>query len=56
MHIYFNKQEIAYEELKEKSTKKGYKVCKPPKDHPGRKWNQKMADDKQRNFLGAALG
>ena len=56
MHIYFNKQEIAFEELKEKPTKKGYKIYKPPKDHPWRKWNQKMADDKRRNFLGAALG
>ena len=56
MHIYFNKQEIAFEELKEKPTKKGYKIYKPPKDHPWRKWNQKMADDKRRNSLGAALG
>ena len=56
MHIYFNKQEIAFEELKEKPTKKGYKIYKPPKDHPWRKWNQKIADDKRRNLLGAALG
>ena len=56
MHIDFNKQEIAFEELKEKPTKKGYKIYKPPKDHPWRKWNQKIADDKQRNLLGAALG
>jgi hypothetical protein len=56
MHIYFNKQEIAFEELKEKPIKKGYTFYKPPKDHPWRKWNQKSAEDKRRNFLGAALG
>lgn len=56
MHIYFNKQEIVFEELKEKPTKKGYKIYKPPKDHPWRKWNQRMASDKRRNFLSAALG
>jgi hypothetical protein len=56
MHIYFNKQEVAFEELKEKPIKKGYKIYKPPKDHPWRKWNQKIAEDKRRNFLGAALG
>src|SRR3989337_2197483 len=56
MHIYFNKQELTFEELKGKPAKKGYKAFKPPKDHPWRKWNQKIADDKRRNFLGAALG
>jgi transposase len=56
MHIYFNNQELAFEEIKGKPAKKGYKIFKPPKDHPWRKWNQRMASDKRRNFLGAALG
>lgn len=56
MHISFNKQEIVFEELKEKPTKKGYRFYKPSKDHPWRKWDQKIADDKRKNLLGAALG
>lgn len=56
MHIYFNKQELSFTELKEKPAKKGYKIIKPSKDHPWRRWNQRISEDKQRNFLGAALG
>ena len=56
MHIYFNNQEIAFEEIKGKPARKGYKIFKPSKDHPWRKWNQRIAEDKRRNFLGAALG
>jgi len=56
LHIYFNNQELAFEELKGKPVKKEYKIYKPPKDHPWRKWNQRLAEDKRRNFLSAALG
>lgn len=56
MHIYFNEQELFYKPLKAKPAKKGYKTRKVPKDHPWRKWNQKIKDDKQRNYLRAALG
>lgn len=56
MHIYFNGQELNFTELDAKPVKKGYKVIKPPKDHPWRKMNQKLADDKRKNFLIAALG
>ena len=56
MHIHFNDQEIDYKELKGKPGKKGYTVRKVPKDHPWRKLNQKLSDDKQRNFFRAAFG
>ena len=56
MHIYFNDQELDYKKLKGKPDKKGYKLHKVPKDHPWRKMNQKISDDKQRNFFRAALG
>jgi len=56
MHIYFNEQELSYKLLKDKPGKKGYKSRKVPKDHPWRRLNQKLADDKQRNFLRATLG
>jgi transposase len=56
MHIYFNGQELNFTELDAKPDKKGYKINKPPKDHPWRKMNQKLSDDKRRNFLIAALG
>lgn len=56
MHIYFNGQKLNFTELKAKPEKKGYKIIKPSKDHPFRKMNQRLKDDKRRNFLRAALG
>jgi len=56
MHIYFNEQELNFTVLKSKPAKKGYKLYKVPKDHPWRKMNQKISDDKQRNFFRAAFG
>ena len=56
MHIYFNGQEIKFNHLEDKPGKKGYKSRKVPKDHPWRRWNQKIKDDKQRNYLAAVLG
>jgi transposase len=56
MHIYSNEHELEYTVLSEKPAKKGYKVIKVPKDHPWRKLNQKLSDDKQRAFFRAALG
>jgi transposase len=56
MHIYFNEQELSYKSLKDKPGKKGYKSRKVPKDHPWRKMNQKLKEDKRRNYLIAALG
>lgn len=56
MHIYFNGQKLNFTELKAKPEKKGYKIIKPSTDHPFRKMNQRLKDDKRRNFLRAALG
>ena len=56
MHIYFNEQELSYKPLKDKPGKKGYKAHKVPKDHPWRKMNQRMKEDKRRNYMIAALG
>jgi hypothetical protein len=56
MHIYFNEQELSYKSLKDKPGKKGYKSRKVPKDHPWRKMNQRLKEDKRRNYLIAALG
>ena len=56
IHIYFNRQEIKFVQLDEKPGKKGYKVRAVPKDHPWRRLNQKIKDDKQRNYLTAVLG
>ena len=56
MHIYFNEQELSYKPLKDKPGKKGYKSRKVPKDHPWRKMNQRLKEDKRRNYLIAALG
>lgn len=56
MHIYYNNQELSFTELKNKPGKKGYKLRAVPKDHPWRRWNQKLTDDKQRNYLAAVLG
>jgi hypothetical protein len=56
MHIYFNEQELSYKPLKDKPGKKGYKPRKVPKDHPWRKMNQRLKEDKRRNYLIAALG
>ena len=56
MHIYFNEQQISYKSLKAKPGKKGYRSRKVPKDHPWRKMNQRIKQDKRRNYLIAALG
>lgn len=56
MHIYFNEQELSYKLLKDKPGKKGYKSHKAPKDHPWRRMNQRLKEDKRRNYLIAALG
>jgi len=56
MHIYYNNQELQFTELKDKPGKKGYKLRAVPKDHPWRRWNQKLTADKQRNYLAAILG
>jgi hypothetical protein len=56
MHIYFNRQEIKFTQLENKPGKKGYKIHHLPKDHPWRRMNQKISDDKQRNFFAAVLG
>ena len=56
MHIYFNGQEINFIHLDDKPGKKGYKVRSVPKDHPWRRLNQKIKDDKQRNYIAAVLG
>ena len=55
MHIYFNDQGLNFIELKNKPAKKGYKIYKLPKDYLWRRMNQKLADDKQKNFLRATL-
>jgi hypothetical protein len=56
MHIYFNNQEMKFTALKEKPGKKEYKYRHVPKDHPWRRWNQKIMDDKTRNYLIATSG
>lgn len=56
MHIYFNRQELRFTHLVDKPGKKGYKIHHIPKDHPWRRWNQKISDDKKRNYLAAVLG
>lgn len=55
-HIYFNKQELKFIALKDKPGKKEYKYRHVPKDHPWRRWNQKLMDDKTRNYLIATSG
>ena len=55
MHIYFNEQELDFKVLKDKPGKKGYKLHHVPKDHPWRKWNDKLKADRKRNYL-IALG
>ncbi len=56
MHIYFNEQNLSYKSLKDKPGKKGYKSHKVPKDHPWRKMNQRLKEDRRKNYLIAALG
>lgn len=56
LHIYFNAQELDFTELKGKPQKKGYKIVKPSKDHPFRKMNQRLKENKRMNFLRSALG
>jgi transposase len=56
MHIYFNKQEIKFSQLTDKPGKREYIIRPAPRDHPWRKWNQKLKQDKQRNYLIARQG
>ena len=56
MHIYFNSHQLNFKELDNKPGKKGYKVIKPAKDHPFRKMNNKLRDNRRRSYLIAALG
>jgi hypothetical protein len=56
IHIYFNQQELSFKELNSKPEKLGYKIRHVPKDHPWRKMNQKISEDKRSNFLRAVLG
>ncbi len=56
MHIYFNQQEIKFTRLENKPGKTGYKIHHVPKDHPWRRQNQKIREDKQRNYFAAVLG
>jgi hypothetical protein len=56
IHIYFNEQEIKFKYLEEKPGKKGYKIRQVPKDHPWRRWNQKIKTDKQSRYCVAVLG
>jgi len=56
IHIYFNNQELNFIELKNKPKNKGYKIRHIPKDHPWRRLNQKLTDDKQKNFFRATFG
>jgi hypothetical protein len=56
IHIDFNGQEINFTQLENKPGKTGYKTHHLPKNHPWRRMNQKISDDKQRNFFAAVLG
>ena len=56
IHIYFNGQEINFKYLEGKPGKKGYKVRAVAKDHPWRRLNRQIKDDKQRRYLAAILG
>ena len=56
IHIYFNRREINFKHLESKPGKKGYKVRAVPKDHPWRRLNRQIKDDKQRRYLAAVLG
>jgi transposase len=56
LHIYFNGQELRYTHLSEKPEKKGYKLHKVPKDHPWRRFNERLKDDKRNRYLAAVIG
>ena len=56
MHISFNEQELNYNILKSKPPRMELKKQISSKEHPWRKMNQKLKDDKQRNFFAAAFG
>ncbi len=56
LHIYFNGQELNFNELKSKPVKKGRKINRPADNHPWRKMNKKLKEDRRRNYLRAALG
>jgi len=42
MHIYYNDQELLYNELENRPMKKGYKIIKMTRDHPWRKMNNRI--------------
>ena len=42
MHIYYNEQELLYEELNDKPIKKGYNFERVTKNHPWRKMNNRI--------------
>jgi hypothetical protein len=56
MHISFNEQELNFNILKSKPPQQERKKYVPPREHPWRRMNQKLSDDKQRNFFAAAFG
>ena len=56
IHIYLNEQEINFKHLENKPGKKGYKLRTVSKDHPWRRLNKKIKDDKKRRYLAAVLG
>jgi len=56
MHIYYNRQELLFTQLKEKPGKKKYIIHHAPKDHPWRRQNQKLKNDKLRNYFSAIMG
>lgn len=56
MHIYFNRQELLFTQLKDKPGKKKYIIHHASKDHPWRRQNQKLKVDKQRNYFSAIMG
>lgn len=56
MHIYYNRQELSFTQLKEKPGRKKYIIRHAPKDHPWRRQNQKLKNDKRRNYFSAIMG
>ena len=56
IHIFFNGQELNFKQLDSKPGKKGYKTHKVPKDHPWRRMNDRLKEDKRKRYLIAASG
>jgi hypothetical protein len=50
IHIYFNGQEINFAQLENKPAETGYKIHHLSKDHPWRRTNQEISDDKLRDY------